>query len=67
MSVNEPVQFKIFVVVSAGVDKLLGNLQQPHVEEELNAPHHIPVLASRVVDAEHPGALVEYRPGSLKT
>ena len=36
MSVNEPVEFKIFIVVPEGVNELLRHLQQPHVEEELN-------------------------------
>ena len=35
MSIYQPVELEVFVVVSEGVDQLLGDLQQPHVEEEL--------------------------------
>ena len=35
MSVYQPVKFKVFVVVPEGVDKLLGDLEEAHVEEEL--------------------------------
>ena len=35
MSVNQPVKFKVFVVVPEWVDQLLSHLEQAHVEEEL--------------------------------
>ena len=35
MSVYQPVEFKVFVVVAEGVDQLLGDLEEAHVEEEL--------------------------------
>ena len=35
MSVYQPVKFKVFVVVPEGVDQLLGDLEEAHVEEEL--------------------------------
>jgi len=35
MSVNEPIKFKIFIVVTKGVNQLFSDLQQTHVEEEL--------------------------------
>ena len=35
MSVNQPVKFKVFVVVPEWVDQLLCHLEQAHVEEEL--------------------------------
>ena len=35
MSVYQPVEFKVFVVVSKWVDQLLGDLEEAHVEEEL--------------------------------
>ena len=33
--VDQPVEFKVFVVVPEGVDQLLGDLKEAHVEEEL--------------------------------
>ena len=35
MSVYQPVEFKVFVVVPEGVDQLLCDLEEAHVEEEL--------------------------------
>ena len=35
MSVNQPVELKIFIIISKRIDQLLGNLEQSHVEEEL--------------------------------
>ena len=35
MSVYQPVQLKVLVVVPKGVDELLGDLEEAHVEEEL--------------------------------
>ena len=35
MSVYQPVEFKVFVVVPEWVDQLLGDLEEAHVEEEL--------------------------------
>ena len=35
MSVNQPVEFKVLVIVPEGIDELLRHLQQTHVEEEL--------------------------------
>ena len=35
MSVYQPIQLKILVIITEGVDQLLCNLQQSHVEEEL--------------------------------
>ena len=35
MSVYQPVEFKVFVVVPEGVDKLLCNLEESHEEEKL--------------------------------
>ena len=35
MPVYQPVKFKVFVVVSKGVDQLLSHLEEAHVEEEL--------------------------------
>ena len=40
MSVNQPVQLEVLVVVPEGIDQLLGHLQQPHVEEELEDGVH---------------------------
>jgi hypothetical protein len=33
--VDQPVKFKVFVVVSEGIDQLLSYLEETHVEEEL--------------------------------
>ena len=35
MPVNKPIELKIFIVISEGIDQLFSNLQQAHVEEEL--------------------------------
>ena len=35
MPVHQPVDFKVLVVVAEGVDELLGDLEEAHVEEEL--------------------------------
>ena len=35
ISVNQPVQLEILVVVTKGVDELLGNFEETHEEEEL--------------------------------
>ena len=35
MSVDQPVQLKVFVVVTKGVDELFGNFEKAHEEEEL--------------------------------
>ena len=35
MAVYQPVQLEVLVVVAEGVDELLGDLEEAHVEEEL--------------------------------
>lgn len=36
MTIDDPVELKVFVVIAERVDELLGNFQQSHVEEVLN-------------------------------
>lgn len=33
--VNEPVDFKVIIILAKGVDQTLGNLEPTHVEEKL--------------------------------
>ena len=35
MTVNQPVQLEIFIIVTKGVDELFGDLEKAHVEEKL--------------------------------
>ena len=35
MSVNQPVELKIFIIISKRINQLFSNLKQPHVEKEL--------------------------------
>ena len=35
MSVNQPVELKIFIIISKRINQLFSNLEQTHVEEEL--------------------------------
>ena len=35
MSVNQPIKLKIFIIISKRIDQLFSNLEQAHVEEEL--------------------------------
>ena len=59
MSVNQPVQLEVLVVVSEGIDQLLGHLQQPHVEEELEdgVDWNVEINIKRQSSAGHPLAL----------